>query len=69
MIEDYWDAMETTIEEVIIDFPKRTVTILNSEGDETIVPYEFDEEGSQNFQEMVELIQTRISPSKRHYQL
>lgn len=69
MIEEYWDAMETTIEEVIIDFPKRTVTILNSEGDETIVPYEFDEEGSQNFQEMVELIQTRISPSKRHYQL
>ena len=38
MIEDYWDAMETTIEEVIIDFPKRTVTILNSEGDQTIVP-------------------------------
>ena len=49
MIEDYWDAMETTIEEVIIDFPKRTVTILNSEGDQTIVPYEFDEEGAKIF--------------------
>ena len=38
MIEDYWDAMETTIEEVIIDLPKRTVIILNSAGDETVVP-------------------------------
>ena len=69
MIEDYWDAMETTIEEVIIDFPKRTVTILNSEGDQTIVPYEFDEEGAKNFQEMVEISQASIPSEKRHYQL
>ena len=66
MIEDYWDAMETTIEEVIIDFPKRTVTILNSEGDQTIVPYEFDEEGAKNFQEMVAVSYTHLTlPTKR----
>ena len=69
MIEDYWDAMETTIEEVIIDLPKRTVIILNSAGDETVVPYEFDEEGAKNFQEMVEIIQASIPSDKRHYQL
>ena len=61
---------ETTyLEYVWVDFPRRTITIMDNEGRQENVRYKFDEDGADGFQSVVEMIQRDVDPEHCHFKL
>ena len=58
-----------TLEHVFINFSKRSVTIMSSEGEEQTVNWKWDEEGAEGFAETVSAIESatdsEIRPSQK----
>tara|TARA_B100000131_G_scaffold287875_1_gene298846 strand:- start:83 stop:292 length:210 start_codon:yes stop_codon:yes gene_type:complete len=46
--------------EVIVNFSKRQITLISDEGDNRVIKWKWDDEGSQGFAETVELIKEVI---------
>ncbi len=46
--------------EVIVNFSKRRITLISDEGDNKIIDWKWDDEGSQGFAETVDLIKEVI---------
>lgn len=61
--------MDTYLDYVWIDFPKRTVKIQDNEGRIETVQWKWDEEGAEGFHETVELIQESVPAEQRCYLL
>tara|TARA_B100000427_G_scaffold57718_2_gene45292 strand:+ start:16304 stop:16546 length:243 start_codon:yes stop_codon:yes gene_type:complete len=47
---------DEALEEVIVNFSKRQITLISDEGDNKIIKWKWDDEGSQGFAETVDLI-------------
>ena len=47
---------DEALEEVIVNFAKRQITLISDEGDNKIINWKWDDDGSQGVAETVELI-------------
>ena len=56
-----------TLEHVFINFSKRSVTIMSSEGEEQTVNWKWDEEGAEGFAETVSAIESATDSEMRTY--
>jgi hypothetical protein len=57
------------VDYVWIDFPKRTVSVQDSDGNLDKIKFKWDEEGAEGFAEFVNKLQSMTTPDIRHYQL
>jgi hypothetical protein len=60
---------DSTLEHVVIDFAKRTVEMHGSDGEYKDVSCNFDAEGLQEFQNMVEFCQQVLSTEQIKFKL
>lgn len=57
------------VDYVWIDFPKRTVSVQDSDGHIEKIKFQWDEEGAEGFSEFVNKLQEMTTPDIRHYAL
>lgn len=57
------------VDYVWIDFPKRTVSVQDSDGHIEKIKFHWDEEGAEGFSEFVNKLQELTTPDIRHYAL
>ena len=67
MTEEYWDSMDTYIDNVTINFPQRSIKLIDSTGKEEDLKFPFSYWGAEGFMESVNMIQETIDPTNRHY--
>lgn len=60
---------DSELDHVIIDFTKRTVEMHGSDGEFKSVSCEWNEEGLQEFENMVNFCQEMLPPEQRIYKL
>lgn len=60
--------MSDLLEHIRINFSKRSVTVISSDGDEKTVTWKWDREGSEGFAETVSVIEEMTDPQIRTYQ-
>ncbi|AGH56639.1 hypothetical protein CPUG_00147 [Cyanophage Syn10] len=59
--------METTLEQVFVNFSKREIKILDNEGYDRVVNWKWDKEGLEGFTETVSTIQNTVDPDMLTY--
>lgn len=57
------------VDYVWINFPKRTVSVQDSDGNLDKIKFKWDKEGADGFAEFVHRLQSMTTPDIRHYQL
>lgn len=60
---------DSELDHVIIDFTKRTVEMHGSDGEYKSISCEWNEEGLQEFENMVNFCQEMLPPEQRIYKL
>ena len=53
---------DKVLEQVWINFSQRSIKILDNEGNDKVVTWKWDEEGSEGFSETVSMIQDIVDP-------
>lgn len=59
--------MSDTLEQIFINFSKRSVTIISDDGEERTVTWKWDREGTEGFAETVSAIESITDSEMRTY--